>query len=276
MPLRLSQHAAPRCEPINLSEAKIHLRLPGVVNEATAAAYTTEDLQLRSIISAARVAAETETWKSIVYQGLDLYLDEWPLVDQIELPMPPLRKVESIQYTDVDGEVWTFTDYTVDTVSEPGRIVLNDGVTWPSEDLRPNNPIKIRYWAGAIVPFTATASSNTINVPDHPFSDGDKVRLSFSGELLPTGLAVGTDYYVRDVTDSTFKLSLTSGGTVIDFTGDGNGNLFIGERPANIIIGMLLLITDLYENRNDTTVATVTNIPRAASHWFAMDSAKRF
>lgn len=274
MPLRLSQHAAPRCEPINLSEAKIHLRL--AISEATAAAYTTEDLQLRSIISAARVAAETETWKSIVYQGLDLYLDEWPLIDQIELPMPPLRKVESIQYTDVDGEVRTFTDYTVDTVSEPGRIVLNDGVTWPSEDLRPNNPIRIRYWAGAVVPFTATASTNTINAPDHPFSDGDKVRLSFSGELLPTGLAVGTDYYVRDVTASTFKLSLTSGGTAFDFTGDGNGNLFIGERPANIIIGMLLLITDLYENRNDTTVATVTNIPRAASHWFAMDSAKRF
>lgn len=274
MTLRLSQHSAPRCEPINLSEAKIHLRL--ATSEATAAAYTTEDLQLRSIIAAARVAAETETWKSIVYQGFDLYLDEWPLVDEIELPMPPLRKVDSVQYTDVEGEVRTFTDYSVDLVSEPGRIVLNDGATWPSEELRPNNPIRIRYWAGVLVPFTATNGTDTINAANHPFADGDKVRLSYSGETLPAGLSALTDYYVVSATDSTFKLSATSGGTAVNFTSDGNGNLFIGERPANVIIGMLLLITDLYENRNDTTIATVANIPRAASHWFAMDSAKRF
>lgn len=272
MAFRLAQHQPPRCELISLSEAKIHLRL--ATSEATAQAYTAEDGLLNAIIAAAREAAETETWRSIVYQAFDLYLDEWPIEDEIILPNPPLRRVDFVHYTDVDGAEHTLTGYTVDIASEPGRIVLDDGECWPSDDLATNNPIHVRFWCGGLVPFTAEASNDTITAPDHPFADGDKVRLSFSGETLPTGLATKTDYYVTSATTSTFKLSLTTGGSAVNFTSNGNGNLFIGERPAGLIVGMLLLITDMYENRNDTTIAAIKHIPRAASHWFASHSCK--
>ena len=280
MTLRLSQYTAPTAEPLHLTEAKLHLRL--AVDAAGDAAYTSEDALLTAMIAAARQVAETETWKALVLQVWDLFLDEWSAGNEIVLPVPPLRAVEFVKYTGTDGTVNTFatTDYEVDTDSIPGRVVLGYDKEWPSDELAPKNPIHIRFRAGYLVPFAATAATDVIAAPNHPFSDGDKVRLSVSGGSLPAGATVLTDYFARDVVAGvSLKLAATEDGAAIDLTTAGTGNMFIGEIPPATVAGMKLVLTDLYENRGDTVIernVVPAILPRAASHLFAMDSARSF
>lgn len=279
MPFRLSTYTAPVFEPVHLNQAKIWLRL--AVTNTAAAAYTNEDELLTSIVKAARVVAETETWRALVLQVMDFYLDEWPEGDEIQLPSPPLRAVESITYTESDGTVSTFSsaDYSVDTDSAPGRVVLGYGETWPSATLAPKNPIKIRFRCGYAAPFSASASTDFITCVNHSFIDGDKTRLSFSGGALPAGLSTDTDYYIRDMSGNTFKLAATAGGAAIDITDAGSGLLFCGEIPREVIAGLLLVVTDLYSERGDTVTSRVSSnfistIPRSASILFGMNSVR--
>lgn len=281
MPLRLSQYSAPTAEPIHLTAAKLHLRL--AADAVGAVAYTAEDSQLSMMIASVRSVAEVETWKAIVLQTWDLYLDEWPAVDEIRLPWPPLMAVVLVQYTEASGTVSTFaaTEYEVDTDSTPGRIVLGYEKSWPTATLAPKNPIRIRFKCGYVVPFSVAYTTDTVTALNHPFADGDVVRLSVSGGVLPEPLAVMTDYYVRDVSGDTMKLAATSGGAAINLTTAGSGTLFIGEIPASTVIGMKLVLSDLYEERSDTVIGKFSGdgpaqLPRGASHHFAMDSAREF
>jgi len=278
MPLRLTIHTPPTAEPIHLTDAKLHLRL--ATTAADAALYTDEDIILSSHISAARMVAETETWKALVLRKYDLVIDEWPCCE-IALPMPPLRAVDSITYTTTDGVEHTLaaTEYDVDTTTHPGRVILGYDKEWPTDELTPTNPIRIRYRAGYAVPFTVNSTTDVITAVNHPFADGDVVRVSVTGGSLPVGLYANTDYYARDVSGNTLKLSAASGGTAIDITSAGTGQFFFGEIPPTTIIGMKLVISDLYEERGDTVfirggqLSTAT-LPRAASHHFAMDSVR--
>jgi hypothetical protein len=54
------------------------------------------------------------------------------------------------------------------------------------------------------------------------FFDTDQVTLGTS-DTMPTPLVAGTTYYVRDSTETTFKLALTSGGVAINITDEGAG-----------------------------------------------------
>ena len=56
----------------------------------------------------------------------------------------------------------------------------------------------------------------------HGLSDADIVQVSTLGKL-PTGLAVLTDYHVRDKTTDTFKLAAGAGGNAIAWTDAGSG-----------------------------------------------------
>jgi hypothetical protein len=71
-----------------------------------------------------------------------------------------------------------------------------------------------------------SASTDVITSTAHGFSTGQTVRVEApAGASLPTGLAASTNYYVRDVTANTFKLSASLSGGVpgaaIDLTADG-------------------------------------------------------
>lgn len=138
--------SAPAAEPVSLTEAKLHLRL--AADATAAAAYTAEDTLLSALIQAARERAEAITRRAFVTQTWEMYLDEWPREGFIRLPLPPLQSVTSVKYTDADGVEHTFTDWTADTASLPGRVVLNYGAAWPSETMRTNNPIAVQFVAG--------------------------------------------------------------------------------------------------------------------------------
>lgn len=280
--MRLAQYTLPRAEPISLTEAKLHLRL--AVDATEAATYTDEDELLTVIIGAARMAAEVETWKKCVLQTYDLYLDNWPIdKNYIELPWSPVRSVEFVKYTDSAGTVntWATTEYNVDVDSVPGRVQLAYDKIYPSATLDTTNPIHIRFRCGYLVPFTADADTNTLTAIDHPFSDGNKIRLSVSGGSLPTGLSALTDYYVVDTSGSSFSVAATLGGDAVAFTTDGSGSMFAGELPKSTIAGIKLVIADLYEERADTVVGKTASaipgmLPRGAKQLFSMDTARKF
>ena len=137
MPLKRT--VPPTTEPVTLAMAKAHLRVDD--NE--------EDPLIAQVIEAAREWCEDFQRRSFCSQTWRLTLDEFPSCDVIELPRPPLASVSSITYVDSDGATQTLSsgDYTVDTDSEPGRVILGYDESWPSTRDVPN-AVTITYVAG--------------------------------------------------------------------------------------------------------------------------------
>jgi uncharacterized phiE125 gp8 family phage protein len=128
---------------LSLSEAKEQLRIETTVFD--------HDAALRRYIKAAHNYAESITGRTLVQTTYDYWIDRWPPGNFIELPRPPLSSITSVAYTKWDSSSATLTaddDYVADTDSEPGRVVLEYDETWPTDELHPKNPIKIRYVGG--------------------------------------------------------------------------------------------------------------------------------
>lgn len=84
--------------------------------------------------------------------------------------------------------------------------------------------------------FTVTiASPGVFTQAYHGLVAGQRIRLKTTGSL-PTGLATGTDYYVisSGLTESTFKLSATSGGSAINTSGSQSGTHTIDRLSENL------------------------------------------
>ncbi len=131
----------PAVEPVSLQEAKLHLRLD---------IGTTEDDLLTSLIQAARQYCEGFQRRVYITQTWELWLDKFPDIDNIYLPWPPLQSVASIKYYDTADLEYLLHDsnYFVDTQSQPGRLSLNYGKSWPSTALRPTNGLCITFICG--------------------------------------------------------------------------------------------------------------------------------
>jgi uncharacterized phiE125 gp8 family phage protein len=127
------------------------------------APYSTEDTLISGYIKAAREDCESFQNRSYINRTYELWLDEFPSKDYIELPMPPLVSVTSLDIYDtsnVKTSDTTLTDYFIDTKSEPGKLCLAYGKSWPSTTLRPNNGVCVVYTAG----YGATSASVPQNV----------------------------------------------------------------------------------------------------------------
>lgn len=133
----------PSVEPVHLEgDIKEHLR--GIL-------HTEHDHMLEGLIRSAREKAELGTGRAFVQRTVAARFTAWPADGVFELPFPELRIVESVKYTDISGTAHTFSsdNYSVDTDSEPGRVVLGYGKTWPSATLHaPDYPIEIIYVCG--------------------------------------------------------------------------------------------------------------------------------
>lgn len=131
---------APAVEPVTTTEAKSQLRVD----------FADDDTLIAALITAARQVVENITRRALVTQTWDLWLNKFPGERFIELPLPPLQSVTSITYYDDDDVVATFasTSYYVDTKREPGRVVLRDDASWPSDSLRGANGVAVRFVAG--------------------------------------------------------------------------------------------------------------------------------
>ena len=134
---------APTIEPVTLAELKTHLRLDS---------GSTEDSLLTAIIQAARERVEDITRRALLTQTWELYLDNFPSVNYIELPFGNLQSVNSFKYTDSDSVEHTLienTDYLVELNGEGiGRVVLVYNGSWPTATLNTSNPIVIEFDCG--------------------------------------------------------------------------------------------------------------------------------
>ena len=128
----------PIIEPVTREEAKNHCRVE--TND--------DDILISSLIIAAREYCEGFQNRAYCLQTWQLWLDKFPSKDWIDIPRPPLQSVDIIAYYGTDDIPVEFDDYFVDTESEPGRIILNYGKSWPSITLRPANGVCITFTAG--------------------------------------------------------------------------------------------------------------------------------
>lgn len=127
----------PAREAITLDVAKHHLRVT----------HTDDDALISELIPAARRFAEGYTRRAFITQTWNLLLDGFPAI--IRVPMPPLQAVASINYVDAAGvsQLLDAADYQVDAITEPARIALRFGETWPQtyDEL---NVVTVQFTAG--------------------------------------------------------------------------------------------------------------------------------
>lgn len=130
----------PTEEPITVVEARDHLRLE----------TTDDDTIVGSLITVARQKCETFQRRAYCTQTWELWLDAFPSGDTIELTHSPVQSVTDIKYYDTDDAetVLPGTDYFVDAVGQPGRVILRNGKSWPDTTLRNASGVCITYVAG--------------------------------------------------------------------------------------------------------------------------------
>lgn len=128
-------------EPVTLMEVKTALRLS--VGDGS------EDDYLSGRIKAARVYLENEYRQVIMRRQFDVFHDAVPCDGVLRMPSGPLASVVSITAFDREHAetVLSSSDYYADTASLRGRILLNDGASWPS-GLRAANAIRSRVVLG--------------------------------------------------------------------------------------------------------------------------------
>jgi uncharacterized phiE125 gp8 family phage protein len=155
----LSVTTEPTAEPIELAEAKQHLRV----------SHDAEDGRIRALIKAARKYVEVHTGLALMTQTLKLTRDYFPTWEEdytFRLPRPPLQIVPTtltdptVKYYNSLGVLTTVdaATYVVDAQSHPARISLAFGEAWPTDALERIAGVEVNYVAGyasaALVPET--------------------------------------------------------------------------------------------------------------------------
>lgn len=129
--------AAPASSPVTAAEAKAWCEVRGEQTDAF----------MEGLIATATEMVEDVLGRSIMAQTWELSLPAFAAV--IELPRGPVTAVSSVKYDDADGVEQTADAeiYSLDLVSSPELIVLNDGQAWPAVATTPN-PVRVEFVAG--------------------------------------------------------------------------------------------------------------------------------
>lgn len=156
--------AEPAEEPASVADLKLYLRIDP--------SNTADDTMLTRQIKAAREAVETYLNRSLVTQTRKLTLDafpggSWNASDQaggegydqgpsrplsngvpgINLPWGPIQSISSVKYYDQANVLQTVASSTYFLDASSGRMVLNDGASWPVS-VRSRAAVEITFVAG--------------------------------------------------------------------------------------------------------------------------------
>ena len=250
----------PALNPVSLVEVKAHLNLQTT--------FSTDDVLLNTQILAAVEFAEGVTFRRLVTQTWQLYLDRWAGVDTnryfiggFYLPFGQLQSVTHIKYTDTDEDETTWTAatyYDVDTYNEPGRVVLAYNQSFPTASLYPTNPIEIQFVCGW--------HQGDLYVVSQAYSEDDYVVPTTGNGFVYQAGGDGTSHSAEPTWPKTV------GGTVVDndITWTNAGRAV----PSKIKQAILLLITDMYAIRESTligvsavTLKTAENLLTKSKLW---------
>jgi uncharacterized phiE125 gp8 family phage protein len=131
----------PTAEPVSLAEVKDHLRVSESDNDGMLASY----------LLAARSHVESICGLALMQQTWDLSLDRFPcsLRNPIIIPRSPAQSITSVQYVDANGspQVWSSSNYALDTKSMPSRLLPVYGQPWPTAQIVAN-AVTVRFVAG--------------------------------------------------------------------------------------------------------------------------------
>lgn len=139
--MKLKITTQPATETVVAADARAHMHLDS----------TDDDTYILTLCVAARQAAELYTRRAFINTVFSLALDEMPASNYIELMRAPLVSVASVTWYDdaSTATVISSSTYHTDTYAEPGRVVLMDGETWPTQgEVRTTNGIVVAYTAG--------------------------------------------------------------------------------------------------------------------------------
>jgi len=153
--LRIIQE--PQIEILTVDEAALHLRIDSYNSPPE---YPEQSLIERNIAAARQVCEQ------YLGRSLATYLLEWggwafPAYE-IELPMGPVQRIDSVEYTDSQGIVFVMDplDYYLDEYSEVPRIVPRSN--WPSGARWTPGSVRVRYFAGYV---SRSESPSLTNLP---------------------------------------------------------------------------------------------------------------
>ena len=136
----------PAQEPVTLAEVKTFLR------EDVSDPFN--DSQIQFLAQVAREHIEGQTNRRLISQTLRVFADGWPVVDPFRLPVGPVSAISHIHYYDTEDThyVYPASNYDFDGNHNPPLILRKYMKLWPSETLRPLNPIHIQFVAGYASP----------------------------------------------------------------------------------------------------------------------------
>lgn len=129
----------PTLEPVTVAELKTFARIDGA----------DEDTLIEGFITSARVAAEHYLNRALLEQSITLKMDYWP-GEEIELPQPPLISITSVSTLTEAGVKTTYSsdNYYIITEAIPGKLLLKQNVTAPTNTARDHGGFEIIYKAG--------------------------------------------------------------------------------------------------------------------------------
>jgi uncharacterized phiE125 gp8 family phage protein len=139
--LRLTKLTNPTTLPISLNDVKDHIRV-----ERDESSY---DEDLTELIYAAQEYIEDETHLTLITTQLRATWDMWPAV-RIKVPGWPVSAIDSITYTDVDGNAQTLSDslYRTSLVQCPATVIPAIDQDWPDLQVDAIDAVNINFTAG--------------------------------------------------------------------------------------------------------------------------------
>jgi uncharacterized phiE125 gp8 family phage protein len=134
---------APTESPVTLAQVKEHLRVE----------HTEHDDRIQLYLDAETAFAEDFMGRALAPQVWDYVIDAFPLttdaIQFVTLPLPTVMSVDGVFYNDADLTEVEFdaASYIADIASQPARIGLASGASWPTtyEGL---NAVRIRFTTG--------------------------------------------------------------------------------------------------------------------------------
>ena len=121
--------------------------------------HGSEVSHLSLCIDAATNHVEDICNRALITQTYQWTMDTFPDLP-ISVPRSPLQSITSIVYVDTNGsnQTWASSNYSVDTVSHPGRIGPSTSITYPSD-------IETDIISNTTITFVAGYGDNANSVP---------------------------------------------------------------------------------------------------------------
>ena len=146
MVLKLELVTGPTELPITMAEVESYLKVEGAEAESMAP-------ELAGILQSVILQLQSYSGLAFITQTWRVFYDFWPFVrNELVIPYPaPLQSVTHIKtYDDSDTEAtWAASNYYVDTISRPGRILMRLTSTSPVVALpRVGNFVEVEFVAG--------------------------------------------------------------------------------------------------------------------------------